>query len=112
MQALLELIAQRHVNLRHTGGPWPQAEVVQRELQVRVQAMTALQRLIISARADGERLLHMRRTAAQRLAEAHAWAAQLDGVEARSAEACCGEWQGYIGHIDRDIAYRRQLIID
>ncbi len=44
MQALLELMAQRHVNLRHTGGPWPPAEVVQRELQIRVQAMTALQR--------------------------------------------------------------------
>ena len=112
MQDLLELIARRHVNLRNTGGPWPQAEVRQRELQMRVQAIEALQRLIISARANGERLLNMRRIAAQRLAQAHAWAAQLGGAEARSAEACCGEWQGYIGHIDRDIAYRRQLIID
>ncbi len=33
MQALLELMAQRHVNLRNTGGSWPPAEVVQRELQ-------------------------------------------------------------------------------
>ena len=91
MQDLLELIARRHVNLRNTGGPWPQAEVRQRELQMRVQAIEALQRLIISARANGEGLLNMRRTAAQRLAQADAWAAQLGGAEARSAEACCGE---------------------
>ena len=54
MQDLLELIARRHVNLRNTGGPWPQAEVRQRELQMRVQAIEALQRLIISAEARGE----------------------------------------------------------
>ena len=90
----------------------PPAEVVQRELNVRVQAMTALQRLIISARADGERLLHMRRTAAQHLTEARAWLAPLADGEARPAQACCTEWQVYIGHVDRDITYRRQLIID
>ncbi len=56
--------------------------------------------------------MHVRRTASQRLAEAQAWAAQLEDVEARPAEVCCVEWQGYIRHIDRDIAYRRQLIID
>jgi hypothetical protein len=91
MQALLELSARRHIDLRR-GASWPTAEVVQCELQIRVQAMTALQRLIISARADGERLLHLRRTAAQRLSEALAWAARTEGAEAISAEECCIRW--------------------
>ncbi len=111
MQAILELSAQRHVDLRR-GGRWPTAGVMQCELQIRVQAMTALQRLIISARADEKRLLHLRRTAAQRLAEALAWAAQTEGAESTAADVCCTKWQEYICHIDRDIAYRRQLIID
>ena len=54
----------------------------------------------------------MRRAAAERLAQADIWAAQRGGAEARAADACCGEWKSYSGHIDHDIAYRRQLIID
>ena len=41
MQDLLAFIAQRHDALRNTGGPWPQAEVMQSELQKRVQAIGA-----------------------------------------------------------------------
>jgi hypothetical protein len=112
MQDLLRFIAQRHEDLRNNGGPLPLAGALQSEFQTRVQAIDALRRLIIGARADGERLLNLRRTAAQRQAQADIWAAQTMGEEARTAEACCAEWADYIGHIDRDIGYRRQLIVD
>ncbi len=93
MQALLERAAQRNEALRRHGRvAWPTAEVVQIELQTRVAAMTALQRLIISARAAGTRLLNLRWTAGQRLAEAEAWAAQLDSDEAMDADECCRNW--------------------
>ncbi len=45
--------------------------------------------------------------------EAFKWAAaQTEGMDAVQAEACCSQWLDYIRHIDCDIAYRRQLIID
>ncbi len=76
--------------------------------------MQALQRLIVHARSDGGRLLTMRRQVAQRLMEVFKWEVpQTEETEASlKAESCCSQWLDYIGHIDRDIVYRRQLSID
>ncbi len=54
----------------------------------------------------------MRREAALRLADMEALVAKTDGAGHIKAGACVTRWHQYIKHIDRDIMYRRQLIID
>jgi hypothetical protein len=113
MQALLERAAQRAIEIRARSSK-PAWDVLQRDFGIRVRAMQALQRLIVHARSDAERLLNMQNQAAQTLMEAFNWAAaQTEGTEASvQAERCCSQGLDYNGHIDRNIADGRQLIND
>ncbi len=54
----------------------------------------------------------MRRAAALELADMETLVKKSAGDEHTSAQGCVRRWHQYIGHIDRDITYRRQLIID